>query len=151
MRLRVLSFILASRVRSSFKNSAPRERHNRAHGAKPWVDGTLPLPFPHSRSRGRGVPKGVRALGPRAAPWAKILRPLTGLWLAPVPAVGLIQRTYDSALAPCCSRFVTENPDARLILWCSNMLMRSSGPRGCGKTLMRASEGRGFSPAASTP
>src|SRR5271167_1606620 len=53
---------LASRPRSSFKNSAPKERHKSAHGAKPWVEGTLALPPVSGHARLGQQSRGGRAV-----------------------------------------------------------------------------------------
>jgi hypothetical protein len=62
-------------ITGPFLNSAPKERHNLAHGRKPWVKEPSLSSLPLSRFRERGAEGGVRASLPGLAAWAALFRP----------------------------------------------------------------------------
>jgi hypothetical protein len=60
------SSTLVSCNRSSQHNSAPKERHNIAHGEKPWVEAPSPSPFPSPARAGEGCRRPGERLGTQA-------------------------------------------------------------------------------------
>src|SRR6516165_11306859 len=94
---------LVSCNRSSQQKSAPKERHNVAHGVKPWVGAPSLSPFPSPARAGEGCRRrsGGYSL-PRAAPWANIFRPF-GATLSALPAQpDLVNEleTQDTSMPP---------------------------------------------------